>query len=276
MESPEEVLLDVNSLAQGQSSIRSGVTRSARTTACWPTSRTPTAAASSPCGSRTWRPANSCRWSIKGLSTSIAWTDDSSGFFYIENDPETLLSTRVRLHTLGRRGQRPPGLRGTRPQLLHGRRQDHFGEVHLHQCPAAPCPLKRAARRPRSPALRDPGAARARLRVRRRPSRRALGDPHQLGSPELPVDAGQRERHPRAQPVAGSDRARRFRLHRGLRTVRRLHRCRRALAGSDPPAPAQERRQRAVRGKADETAYSMGLSVNAEPTPIGCATPTPR
>jgi oligopeptidase B len=101
MESPEEVLLDVNSLAQGQSFYQVGryeVSPDNRLLAYFEDTS----------GRRqfTLRVKNLetgelLPLELKGLSTSIAWTADSSGFFYIENDPETLLSTRVRLHTLG-------------------------------------------------------------------------------------------------------------------------------------------------------------------------------
>lgn len=38
---------------------------------------------------------------IPGLASSLAWAADSKTVFYVENDPETLLTTRVRSHTLG-------------------------------------------------------------------------------------------------------------------------------------------------------------------------------
>lgn len=39
---------------------------------------------------------------IRGASRSIAWANDNKSVFYIENDPTTLLSTRVKKHVLGR------------------------------------------------------------------------------------------------------------------------------------------------------------------------------
>src|SRR5262245_21846823 len=39
--------------------------------------------------------------SIAGLSGQVAWAADNKTLFYIENDPVTLLSTRVRRHVLG-------------------------------------------------------------------------------------------------------------------------------------------------------------------------------
>ncbi|MDI1254012.1 S9 family peptidase [Thermomonas sp.] len=38
---------------------------------------------------------------ISGSSGSMAWADDNKTLFYVENDPETLLTTRVKKHVLG-------------------------------------------------------------------------------------------------------------------------------------------------------------------------------
>jgi len=38
---------------------------------------------------------------IPGASADLVWADDNKSLFYIENDPETLLSTRVKKHVLG-------------------------------------------------------------------------------------------------------------------------------------------------------------------------------
>jgi protease II len=38
---------------------------------------------------------------IHGLSSAVAWANDGRTVFYVENDPETLLSTRVKRHVLG-------------------------------------------------------------------------------------------------------------------------------------------------------------------------------
>ncbi|MGI8561003.1 MAG: S9 family peptidase [Luteimonas sp.] len=38
---------------------------------------------------------------IKGVSASLVWADDNRTLFYIENDPETLLTVRVKKHVLG-------------------------------------------------------------------------------------------------------------------------------------------------------------------------------
>ena len=38
---------------------------------------------------------------ITGTSGNVVWADDNRTFFYVENDPETLLSTKVKKHVLG-------------------------------------------------------------------------------------------------------------------------------------------------------------------------------
>lgn len=38
---------------------------------------------------------------IEGVSTDLVWADDNKTLFYIENDPETLLTVRVKKHVLG-------------------------------------------------------------------------------------------------------------------------------------------------------------------------------
>src|SRR5690606_3345670 len=38
---------------------------------------------------------------ITGVSPNLVWADDNRTLFYVENDPETLLTKRVRKHVLG-------------------------------------------------------------------------------------------------------------------------------------------------------------------------------
>ena len=38
---------------------------------------------------------------ISGVSANLVWADDNKTLFYVENDPETLLTTRVKKHVLG-------------------------------------------------------------------------------------------------------------------------------------------------------------------------------
>src|SRR5690606_2069532 len=39
--------------------------------------------------------------SIAGLSADMVWADDNRTLFYAENDPDTLLTVRVKKHVLG-------------------------------------------------------------------------------------------------------------------------------------------------------------------------------
>ena len=39
--------------------------------------------------------------SISGVSANLVWADDNKTLFYVENDPETLLTTKVKKHVLG-------------------------------------------------------------------------------------------------------------------------------------------------------------------------------
>jgi len=101
MEAAEEILLDVNALAEGKSFYQvEGLSVS-------PDSRL-LAYFDDESGRRqyTLRVRNLetgelLGVEIKGLSSSLAWTADSASLYYIENDPETLLTKRVRRHTLG-------------------------------------------------------------------------------------------------------------------------------------------------------------------------------
>ena len=38
---------------------------------------------------------------ITGVSANLVWADDNKTLFYVENDPETLLTVRVKKHVLG-------------------------------------------------------------------------------------------------------------------------------------------------------------------------------
>jgi oligopeptidase B len=105
MEAPEEILLDLNQLAQGKGFYqvsRLEVSPDNRLLAYFEDDS----------GRRqyTLRVKNLetgelLPVEIKGLSPSLAWTADSASFFYVENDPETLLTKRVRRHVLGQAEQ---------------------------------------------------------------------------------------------------------------------------------------------------------------------------
>ena len=71
---------------------------------------------------------------VPNVEANLVWADDNSTLFYVENDPETLLSKRVKTHVLGTpAAQDRAGLRGEGRQLLHGHRPHARRPVHLHQ-----------------------------------------------------------------------------------------------------------------------------------------------
>ena len=70
---------------------------------------------------------------IDNAEPNIIWADDNKTLFYIEKDPVTLLSKRVKTHVLGNADRlRCTGLRGSGRQLLHGHQPVPFGRLHLH------------------------------------------------------------------------------------------------------------------------------------------------
>ncbi|MCS3810566.1 S9 family peptidase [Xanthomonas sp. 4461] len=101
MEAPEEVLLDVNQMAQGKGYFSVGeaeVSQDNRLLA-W---------ADDAVGRRqyTIRFKNLDTGEIypdtvEGVSPNVVWADDNKTVFYVENDPETLLTVRVKKHVLG-------------------------------------------------------------------------------------------------------------------------------------------------------------------------------
>ncbi|MFD0738814.1 S9 family peptidase [Lysobacter koreensis] len=101
MEAAEQVLLDVNAMAKGKEYFSVGD---------WEVSQDNEllAWAEDAIGRRqyTIRIKNLATGetyadSISGVSANLVWADDNKTLFYIENDPETLLTVRVKKHVLG-------------------------------------------------------------------------------------------------------------------------------------------------------------------------------
>ncbi|HHW4677939.1 MAG TPA: S9 family peptidase [Xylella sp.] len=97
----EQVLLDVNALAAGRSyfSVGDAQVSPDNHLLAW---------AEDSIGRRQYtirfknlETGASCSDEIHGVSPNVVWADDSKTLFYIENDPETLLTKRVRKHVLG-------------------------------------------------------------------------------------------------------------------------------------------------------------------------------
>ena len=101
MEAPEQVLLDVNAMAAGKDYFNIGdweVSQDNRLLA-W---------AEDDVGRRQYviriKDIDSGEVlpdEIRGVSPNIVWADDNRTIFYVENDPETLLTVRVKKHVLG-------------------------------------------------------------------------------------------------------------------------------------------------------------------------------
>ena len=274
----EEVLLDVNALAKGKDYYKVGDWEVSQDngTLAW---------ADDTIGRRQYTirfkdlaTGESMPTRSRASSANMVWADDNRTLFYIENDPETLLD-RARQGARARHA-------GAQDRLVYEETDDSFymgivahprRQVHLHR--RQQHRVRRAALHAggRAGRVRRAGAARARRRVRRRPPRRPLGDPHQLRtSAELPLMRSPTPSRLRLRAtMEGLVRAPRRRLHRGLRAVRRLHRDRRALRRPGAHAPAEPGRQSEYVA-ADEPAYAMGLTSTPSRTRRGCATATPR
>lgn len=101
MEAPEQVLLDVNVMAEGKDYFNIGdweVSQDNRLLA-W---------AEDDVGRRQYvirikdiETGKVFEDRISGVSANIVWADDNRTIFYVENDPETLLTVRVKKHVLG-------------------------------------------------------------------------------------------------------------------------------------------------------------------------------
>ncbi len=101
MEAPEEVLLDVNAMAAGKGyfSVGDYETSQDNTLLAW---------AEDDIGRRqyTIRFRNLATGetypdAIAGVAANLVWADDNRTLFYVENDPDTLLTVRVKKHVLG-------------------------------------------------------------------------------------------------------------------------------------------------------------------------------
>ncbi len=101
MEAPEEVMLDVNALADGKGYYSVGT---------WEVSQDNRllAYADDAVGRRQYTirfkdlsTGQVLPDQIPGVSPDVVWADDNKTLFYVENDPETLLTVRVKKHVLG-------------------------------------------------------------------------------------------------------------------------------------------------------------------------------
>ena len=205
MDAPEEVLLDVNAMAKGKDYFSVGD---------WEVSQDNQmlAWADDAVGRRqyTIRFKNLATGEvyadeITGVSPNLVWADDNRTLFYVENDPETLLTVRVKKHVLGTPAVAGrAGVRGEGRQLLHGHRPHAATTSSSASAWRARCRARCAARRPPIPAEFAVLAPRERdVEYQRRPPRRPLGDPHQRRRRE---ELQARDRAERRRPRASSGR----------------------------------------------------------------------
>ncbi|HEY0661403.1 MAG TPA: S9 family peptidase [Lysobacter sp.] len=101
MEAAEEILLDVNVMAKGKDyfSVGDYEVSQDNTLLAW---------AEDAVGRRQYTirfknltTGETYADSISGVSANLVWADDNKTLFYVENDPETLLTVRVKKHVLG-------------------------------------------------------------------------------------------------------------------------------------------------------------------------------
>ncbi len=101
MEAPEEILLDVNAMAEGKGyfSVGDAEVSQDNKLLAW---------ADDAVGRRQYvirfknlETGEIYPDTISGVSANVVWADDNKTLFYVENDPETLLTVRVKSHVLG-------------------------------------------------------------------------------------------------------------------------------------------------------------------------------
>ena len=101
MDAPEEILLDVNQMAEGKGYFSVGDAQVSQDNKllAW---------ADDAVGRRQYvirfknlETGEIYRDTISGVSANLVWADDNKTLFYVENDPETLLTVRVKSHVLG-------------------------------------------------------------------------------------------------------------------------------------------------------------------------------
>lgn len=101
MDAPEEILLDVNQMAEGKGYFSVGDAQVSQDNKllAW---------ADDAVGRRQYvirfknlETGEIYPDAISGVSANLVWADDNKTLFYVENDPETLLTVRVKSHVLG-------------------------------------------------------------------------------------------------------------------------------------------------------------------------------
>ncbi len=97
----EEVLLDVNALAQGHDYYNVGDYEVTQDNAILAYADDTNGRRQYTIRFRNLATGEAYPETIRGVSPNLVWADDNRTLFYIENDPETLLTKRVKKHVLG-------------------------------------------------------------------------------------------------------------------------------------------------------------------------------
>ncbi len=97
----EQVLLDVNALAEGHDYYNVGDYDVTRDNAILAYADDTNGRRQYTIRFRNLATGEAYPEAIKGVSPNLVWADDNKTLFYVENDPETLLTKRVKKHVLG-------------------------------------------------------------------------------------------------------------------------------------------------------------------------------
>ncbi|GAB6196230.1 S9 family peptidase [Lysobacter xanthus] len=101
MDAPEEVLLDVNALAKGRDYYSVGTYEISQDNRLMAYADDTVGRRQYVIRFRNLETGEAYPDAIPGVSANVVWADDGRTVFYIENDPETLLTKRVKKHVLG-------------------------------------------------------------------------------------------------------------------------------------------------------------------------------
>ncbi|WP_158982865.1 S9 family peptidase [Lysobacter panacisoli] len=101
MEAPEQVLLDVNVMAKGKNYFNVGDWEVSQDNAILAWAEDDIGRRQYTIRFKNLKTGEVYADEVKGVSPNLVWADDNRTLFYVENDPETLLTVRVKKHVLG-------------------------------------------------------------------------------------------------------------------------------------------------------------------------------
>ncbi|KAB7767268.1 S9 family peptidase [Xanthomonas maliensis] len=101
MEAPEEILLDVNQMAEGKGYFSVGEAEVSQDNKILAWAEDAVGRRQYTIRFKNLETGQVYADSIQGVSPNLVWADDNKTLCYVENDPETLLTVRVKKHVLG-------------------------------------------------------------------------------------------------------------------------------------------------------------------------------